>query len=38
MTNAPDARTRSLARITARRVALSDGKAQLCPAYPRRSV
>ncbi len=38
MPNTPDARARSLARIHVCRVALSDGKALLCPAYPRRSA
>jgi hypothetical protein len=34
MPNTPDARARSLACMNACRVALSDGKALLCPAYP----
>jgi hypothetical protein len=38
MPNTPDARARSLARMNVCRVALSDGKALLCPAYPRRSA
>jgi hypothetical protein len=39
MPNTPDAQARSLACAhTCCRVALSDGKALLCPAYPRRSA
>lgn len=38
MSNAPDARARSLARITARRVAVSDTKAPPRPVYPRSSA